>query len=122
MATVVCFECSLTFKVLSEKISWLEVTDFSDGIAKIHFVEASANVEDAFDVAMGCFEKGSNFRQEVLKVHDLNPNAELKGIQVSLLDGGFFVSPTTTDAERKEIIHEYYANTPMRPSVSSLCW
>ncbi len=122
MATLVCFEMNYLFKVLSDRISRLELTGFSDGIAKINFVEASASAEDAFDVAMGCFEAGSNFRQELLKVYDLNSNTEFKGIQVSLLDGGFFVSPTTTDDERKEIIRDYYANKPMRPSVSDLCW
>lgn len=121
MATVVCFEHLHTFKVLSDEISWLDVTGFSDGIAEI-VLDASANVEYAFDLAMGCFEKGSNFRQEVLKAYDLNPNAELKSIQVSLLDGEFFVSPTTTDAEREKIIRKYCLNKPMRPTVSSLCW
>lgn len=127
MATLGCFSkpiwdtSDLYFEVLSDRLPNFTVNSFTDGIAEIRF-GAGISIEDAFDVAMGCFETCSNFRQELLKVYDCSANTTLEGIRFHVLDGTIFVSPTTTAEDRNKLVKEYYANMPIRPSVSDLCW
>ncbi len=99
----------------------LIVSGFSDGVANVGF-DRVTNVEDALDVVLCCFEADSNFKQELLKFYNCDANTELKSIQLDLLDGTLLVLPTTTATDRDRLIHEYYANAPMRPSVSELCY
>lgn len=107
--------------LLPNSLNRLIVSGFRDGVAKVGFTRVT-NVEDALDVVLCCFEADSNFKQELLKFYNCDASTELKSIQLHLLDGTLSVLPTTTATDRDRLIHEYYANAPMRPSVSELCY
>lgn len=63
----------------------IEIYDFEDGIAKICAISGETPEEIA-KIIVGCFEKGSNFRETVVKSYGYDDESVFKGIEYFLAD------------------------------------
>ena len=126
---------NLFFKVTSEdNVSGFYVTAFMFGIprgmAEVRSLP-NTDIDDILSIVMGCFQEGSNFKEELFKVYNCNETTEFKKIRLVHEGVTLFVSAVTTDknellAEYSKELEEiekrrqdYFASLP---SVNELCW